>query len=190
MEETTEMIEERAIKEDEDDAAPSAEETELFETDESAATPPPHLHIVYSEDFRVQLSTYTFGLMQGFQLSLAIYSTIITSPPMVSPRPGYRLHQLPPLPSQSQPLSPPSPVHLPAPPPSPIRSLGYQAAMIRLRAEAASTSHSLPLPPPFILSPTRSDAPSSGIPPPLPISVPTSSPPLLTPSASRRECNI
>nr|GFB53794.1 hypothetical protein [Tanacetum cinerariifolium] len=40
-------------------------------------------------------------------------------------------------------------------PPSPIRSLGYRAAMIRLRAEAASTSHSPPLPSPFILSPTR-----------------------------------
>ncbi|GJV04463.1 hypothetical protein Tco_1338032 [Tanacetum coccineum] len=37
--------------------------------------------------------------------------------------------------------------------------------MIRLRAEAASTSHSLPLPPPIILSHTRLDAPSSGIPP-------------------------
>ncbi|GJX66923.1 hypothetical protein Tco_0302650, partial [Tanacetum coccineum] len=37
------------------------------------------------------------------------------------------------------------------------------------------------------LSPTRSDAPSSEIPPPLPISVPTSSPPLLLPFASRRE---
>ncbi|GKA53852.1 hypothetical protein Tco_0747167 [Tanacetum coccineum] len=59
--------------------------------------------------------------------------------------------------------------------------------MIRLRAEAASTSHSLPLPPPFILSPTRSDAPSLGIPPPLPKSIPTSTPPLLLPSASRRE---
>ncbi|GJU78542.1 hypothetical protein Tco_1275612 [Tanacetum coccineum] len=35
--------------------------------------------------------------------------------------------------------------------------------------------------------PTRPDAPSLGIPPPLPISVPTSSPPLLLPSASRRE---
>ncbi|GKF41631.1 hypothetical protein Tco_0124973 [Tanacetum coccineum] len=34
-----------------------------------------------------------------------------------------------------------------------------------LRAEAASTSYSLSLPPPFILSPTRSDAPSSEIPP-------------------------
>ncbi|GJU55297.1 hypothetical protein Tco_1229011 [Tanacetum coccineum] len=75
----------------------------------------------------------------------------------------------------------------PAPPPSLIRLLGYRAAMIRLRSEAASTSHSLPLPPPFILSPTRSDAPSSEIPSPFPISVPTSSPPLLLPSASRRK---
>nr|GEZ20463.1 hypothetical protein [Tanacetum cinerariifolium] len=42
-------------------------------------------------------------------------------------------------------LSPPSPILSPAPPPSPIRSLGYRAAMIRLRDEAASTSHSPPL---------------------------------------------
>ncbi|GKD97929.1 hypothetical protein Tco_1381826, partial [Tanacetum coccineum] len=68
------------------------------------------------------------------------------------------------------------------PPPSPIRSLGYRAATIRMRAEAAATSHSLPLPPPFILSPTRPDAP-----PPLPTSAPTSFPPLLLPSDSRRE---
>ncbi|GKF71043.1 hypothetical protein Tco_0207157, partial [Tanacetum coccineum] len=52
------------------------------------------------------------------------------------------------------PLSPPSPI-LTAPPPSPIRLLGYRAATIRMKAEAAATSHSLPLPPPFILSPTR-----------------------------------
>ncbi|GJT90033.1 hypothetical protein Tco_1078878 [Tanacetum coccineum] len=45
------------------------------------------------------------------------------------------------------PLSPPSPV-LTAPPPSPIRSLGYRAATIWMRAEAAATSHSLPLPHP------------------------------------------
>nr|GEZ70018.1 hypothetical protein [Tanacetum cinerariifolium] len=69
----------------------------------------------------------------------------------------------------------------------PIRSLGYRAAMIRLRAEAASTSHSPPLPSPFILSPTRSDTPSSGTPLLLPISASTSSPPLQLPSASRRE---
>nr|GFB56974.1 hypothetical protein [Tanacetum cinerariifolium] len=81
-------------------------------------------------------------------------------------------------------ISIPAPVPVPA---CPIRSLSYRAAMIRLRAEAASTSHSPPIPPPFILSPTRSDAPSSGIPPPLPISAPTSSPPLQLPSASRKE---
>ncbi|GKC28604.1 hypothetical protein Tco_1035898, partial [Tanacetum coccineum] len=110
------------------DQAPSAEETEPFETDESAAT----------EHHRPQTHAYR-----------------------VNSRISIQLH--------------------------PIRSLGYRAAMIQMRAEAASTSHSLPLPPPFILSPTRPDAPLLGIPPPVPISVPTSSPPLLLPSASRRE---
>ncbi|GKA69892.1 hypothetical protein Tco_0775956 [Tanacetum coccineum] len=60
--------------------------------------------------------------------------------------------------------------------------LPYRAATIWMRVEAAATSHSLPLPPPFILSPTRTDAP-----PPMPTSAPTLLPPLLLPSASRRE---
>ncbi|GKC41935.1 hypothetical protein Tco_1059657, partial [Tanacetum coccineum] len=72
---------------------------------------------------------------------------------------------LPEIPSPSLPLSPPSLVLSPAPPLSPIRSLGYRAAMIRIRAVATSTSHSLPLAPPFILSPTRPVASSLGIPP-------------------------
>ncbi|GJU39921.1 hypothetical protein Tco_1192878 [Tanacetum coccineum] len=139
------------------DQAPSAEETEPFETDESAAIPPPH------PAYRV---TARFSI-------LALVPTPVWSDVEI--------------PSPSLPLSPPSPVLSPTPPPIPIRSLGYRAAMIRMRAEAASTSHSIPLPPPFILSPTRPDAPSLGIPPPLPISVPTSSPPLLLPSASHRE---
>nr|GEZ31805.1 hypothetical protein [Tanacetum cinerariifolium] len=63
-----------------------------------------------------------------------------------SPHPAYRRIArisipapipFPPLPPI---LSPPSPVLSPAPPPSLIRSLGYRAAMIRLRDEAASTS--------------------------------------------------
>nr|GFC82602.1 hypothetical protein [Tanacetum cinerariifolium] len=76
------------------DQAPSAEETEPFETDESAATPPPH--------------------------------------------PAY------------------------SPPPSPIRSLGYQAAMIRLRDEATST-----LSPPLQLpsASRREDRPEVTLPP-------------------------
>ncbi|GJX89064.1 hypothetical protein Tco_0341078 [Tanacetum coccineum] len=67
---------------------------------------------------------------------------------------------------------------------SPTYPLGYRAAMIRLRAEAPSNSHSLPLPPPIILSRTRSDAPPSGTPPILPIPIPTSSLSLLLPSTN------
>ncbi|GJY40908.1 hypothetical protein Tco_0428178 [Tanacetum coccineum] len=51
-----------------------------------------------------------------------------------------------------------------------------------LSPPSPSTSHSLPLPPPFILSLTRPDAP-----PPLPTSAPTSFPPLLLPSDRQRE---
>ncbi|GKF96546.1 hypothetical protein Tco_0292367, partial [Tanacetum coccineum] len=69
---------------------------------------------------------------------------------------------------------------LTAPPPSPIRSLGYRAATIRMRVEAAATSHSLSLPPPFILSPTRPDAPP-------PTSAPTSFLPISLPTVSHRE---
>ncbi|GKB57576.1 hypothetical protein Tco_0913762, partial [Tanacetum coccineum] len=127
------------------DQAPSAEETEPFETDESAARLPSDAEVA----------------------RLLAISTPPSSPlsPWSSP--------LPQIPSPSLPLLPPS--------------LGYRAAMIRMRAEAASTSHSLLLPPPFILSPTRPDAPLLGIPPPVPILVPTSSPPLLLPCTSRRE---
>ncbi|GJU68199.1 putative reverse transcriptase domain-containing protein [Tanacetum coccineum] len=163
------------------DQAPSAEETEPFETDESAATPPPHPAYRVTARISIPAPVPIPAWSDSEVARLLAISTPPSSPlsPWSSP--------LPQIPSPSLPLSPPSPVLSPAPPPSPIRSLGYRAAMIRMRAEAASTSHSLPLPPPFILSPTRSDAPSSGIPPPLPISVPTSSPPLLLPSASRRE---
>nr|GFD36508.1 hypothetical protein [Tanacetum cinerariifolium] len=87
------------------DQAPSAEETEPFKTDESAATPPPH---------------------PAYRTMAKIF---IPAPIPFPP--------LPPI------LSPPSPILAPAPPPppSPIRSLGYRAAMIQLRDEAASTSH-------------------------------------------------
>ncbi|GKF08600.1 hypothetical protein Tco_0042824, partial [Tanacetum coccineum] len=80
-----------------------------------------------------------------------------------------------PPPSPLSPWSSPLPVSSPVPVShlpllvSPIRPFGYRAAMIWLRAEASSTSHSPPLPPPIILSHTRSYAPPSGTPPLLPI---------------------
>ncbi|GJU87750.1 putative reverse transcriptase domain-containing protein [Tanacetum coccineum] len=166
------------IETDEDE---EEEHPALADSVVSAATPPPYP--AYSVTARISIPapvpTPVWSDVEVARL-LAI-STPPSSPlsPWSSP--------LPQIPSPSLPLSPPSPMLSPAPPPIPIHLLGYRAAMIQLRAEAASTSYSLLLPPPFILSPTRSDAPSSGIPPPFPISVPTSSPPLLLPSASRRE---
>nr|GFC86649.1 hypothetical protein [Tanacetum cinerariifolium] len=74
-----------------------------------------------------------------------------------SPPPQIPFPPLPPI------LSPHSPVLSPAPPPSPIRSLGYRAAMIRLRAEAASTSHSPPLQLPS--ASRREDRPEVTLPP-------------------------
>ncbi|GJS44291.1 putative reverse transcriptase domain-containing protein [Tanacetum coccineum] len=163
------------------DQALSAEETEPFESDKSAATPPPHP--AYRVTARISIPTPipTQVWSDAEVVRLLAISTPPSSPlfPWSSP--------LPQIPSPSLPLSLPLSLLSPAPPPSLIHSLGYRAAMIRIRAEAASTSYSLPLPPPFILSPTRSDAPLLRITPPMPISVPTSSPPLLLPSTSRRE---
>ncbi|GJT26378.1 hypothetical protein Tco_0906653 [Tanacetum coccineum] len=62
---------------------------------------------------------------------------------------------LPQIPSPPLLVSPPLPVSFPPPPASPTYPLGFIAAMIRQRAESPSTSHSLPLPSPIILSHTR-----------------------------------
>ncbi|GKC99240.1 hypothetical protein Tco_1169515 [Tanacetum coccineum] len=117
------------------DQALFAEETEPFETDESAATPPPH-------------SAYHVTAMISI---LAPVPTPVWSDAEISSPP--RL------------ISSPVPVLSLSPPASPISPLGYRAAMIRLRAKATSTFYSLPLLPPIILSHTRLDAPSSGTPP-------------------------
>nr|GEZ34975.1 hypothetical protein [Tanacetum cinerariifolium] len=139
------------------DQAPSAEETEPFETDESAATPPPHP--AYRTTARISIPAPVpmpaWTDSEVIRL-LAIY-TPHASPlsPWSSP-PQIPSPQLPPI------LSPPSPILAPAPPPSPIRSLGYRAAMIRLRDEAASTS-----PPPSQLpsASRREDRPEVTLPP-------------------------
>nr|GEW74431.1 hypothetical protein [Tanacetum cinerariifolium] len=165
------------------DQALSAKETELFETDETIATPPPHpaYRMIARISIPALVPVPAWSDSEVVRL-LAMYSpSSLPLSHLSSPPPRIPFPPLPPI------LSPPSPVLSPAPPSSLTRSIGYRAAMIRLRAEAASTSHYVPLSPPFILTPTRSDAPSSGIPPPLPISAPTSSPSLQQPSASYRE---
>ncbi|GJW15618.1 putative reverse transcriptase domain-containing protein [Tanacetum coccineum] len=129
------------------DQAPSAEETELFETDESAATPTTTtLHIVCEARISIPAHyLHQYGLMQRLP------DFFISTPPS-SPL-SHGLHHFPRLPSLQLPpyilitttITTLLPVHL--------RCLCY-----------------LHQPPPCPIS----DAPSSGIPPPLPISVPTS----------------
>nr|GFD48674.1 hypothetical protein [Tanacetum cinerariifolium] len=112
------------------------EETEPFETDESAATPPPHP--AYRTTARIFIpAPVPMPAWTDLEIvRLLAISSLPASPlsPWSSPPPQI---PFPPLPLI---LSPPSPVLSPAPPPSPIRSLGYRAVMIRLRDEAASTS--------------------------------------------------
>ncbi|GKF54117.1 hypothetical protein Tco_0161027, partial [Tanacetum coccineum] len=102
-------------------------------------------------------------------------------------------------------VSPPLPVLPPPLPVSPTYLLRFRATMIWQRAELPPTSHSLPVPPPIILSNTRAsvsmmraaapstyivasrlETPPSGTPPLLHILLPTLSPPLLLPSTNRR----
>ncbi|GKB84280.1 hypothetical protein Tco_0956552 [Tanacetum coccineum] len=171
---------------DKDDDAPFAEETEPFETDESAATPPPHPAYRVTARISIRDEPPTPFWSDTEVARLLAIPTPPPSPlsPWSSPLPQIPSPPLPPILSPL-PVSPPLPVSSP-PPASPIRPLGYRAVMIRLRAEAPSTSHSLPLPPPIILSHTRSDAPSLRTPPLLPIPLPTSSPPLHLLSTDRR----
>nr|GFD39263.1 hypothetical protein [Tanacetum cinerariifolium] len=140
------------------DQAPSAEETEPFEMDESAATPPPYpayrTTAMISIPAPVPMPAWT-------DLEVARLLAISSPPasplsPWSSPPPQIPFPPLPPI------LSPPSPILSPAPPPSLIRFLGYRAAMIRLRDEAAST-----LPPSSQLPSTsrREDRPEVTLPP-------------------------
>nr|GEV37530.1 putative reverse transcriptase domain-containing protein [Tanacetum cinerariifolium] len=116
------------------DQAPSTEEIEPFETDESVATPP---HPAYRTTARISILAPV--PMPVWTDSEVVRLLSISSPPASplstwsSPSPQIPFPPLPPI------LSPPSPILSPAPPPSPIPT------MIRLRDEADSTSHSPPL---------------------------------------------
>ncbi|GJT59920.1 hypothetical protein Tco_1003453 [Tanacetum coccineum] len=108
--------------------APSAEETEPFETDESAATPPPHP--AYRMTARITIPEPL--PVPAWSDSEVARLLAISSPP-ASPLSPWSSSP----PQIPFPLSPPSPVyanHLP----SPIRSVGHRAAHLD-RAEAAAT---------------------------------------------------
>nr|GFA63204.1 hypothetical protein [Tanacetum cinerariifolium] len=118
------------------DQAPSAEETKPFETDESAATPPPHPAYRMTARISIPAPIPVPAWSDSEVVRLLAMSSSPASPlsHWSSPPPRIPFPPLPPI------LSPPSPMLSPAPPPSPIRSLGYRAATIRLRDEATSTS--------------------------------------------------
>ncbi|GKA50362.1 hypothetical protein Tco_0743435 [Tanacetum coccineum] len=141
--------------------------TDPFETDEYAATPPPHPAYRVTARISIPALVPTPVWFDAEVVRLLAMSTPPSSPlsPWSSPLPQIPSPPLPQIPSPLLPVSSPVPVLSPSPPASLICLLGYRAAMIKLRAEAASTSHSLPLPPHIILSHTRPDAPSSGTPP-------------------------
>ncbi|GKD94636.1 hypothetical protein Tco_1374473, partial [Tanacetum coccineum] len=106
--------EDEPLEEDEDDdvdiEAPSAEETEPFETDESATTPPPHP--AYRVTARISIAAPVPTPIWS-DAEVARLLTISTPPssslsPWSSPLPQIPSPPLPPLPSPSLPLSSPS----------------------------------------------------------------------------------
>nr|GEX86775.1 hypothetical protein [Tanacetum cinerariifolium] len=162
------------------DQAPSAKETESFETDESIATPPPHPAYQYvpesdlkahpEEDDDEDPEEDPEGLSEDDkdddmdieadeeeeEEHPALAGSVVVALPAADQAPSAKetesfetdefIATPPPHPAYRMTvrISILAPVPVPA---CPIRSLGYRAAMIRLRAEAASTSHSPPLPP-------------------------------------------
>ncbi|GKE15930.1 hypothetical protein Tco_1423507, partial [Tanacetum coccineum] len=93
--------------------------------------------------------------------SEAEVSRLLSKPlPLPSPLSSWS-SPLPQIPSPPLLVSSPVPVSPPPLPDSPTYPLGYRAAMIWQRAESPSTSHSLPLTPPIILSHTSLSAPAT-----------------------------
>ncbi|GJV78249.1 hypothetical protein Tco_1509833 [Tanacetum coccineum] len=99
------------------DQAPSAEETEPFETDESVATPPPHPAYRVTARISILAPVPTPVWSDAEVARLLAIPTPPPSPlsPWSSPLPQIPFPPLPPIPSPSLPLSPPLPVSAPLP---------------------------------------------------------------------------
>nr|GFA60557.1 hypothetical protein [Tanacetum cinerariifolium] len=123
------------------DQAPSTEDTEPFETDESAATPSPHP--AYRMTTKISIPAPV--PMPAWSDSEIVRLLVMSSPPSLplshwsSPPPQISFPPLPPI------LSPPSPVLSPAPPPSPIHA---PSSGTRLLLPISASTSSPPLQPP------------------------------------------
>ncbi|GJS62075.1 putative ribonuclease H-like domain-containing protein [Tanacetum coccineum] len=168
--------------EDDDDDAEEDEDQDKEEEEEYPAladsVPPPVHHVTARMSIRDEPPTPFCSEVEIARL------LDIPSPP---PSPLFPWSSpLPQIPSPPLPVSLPVPISPPPLPASPTYPLGYRAAMIWQRVESPSTSHSLPLPPPIILSHTRASvvmmrvvAPSTYILASLSKTPPSGTPPLL-----------
>ncbi|GJW45690.1 hypothetical protein Tco_0077336 [Tanacetum coccineum] len=138
-------------KDDKDDDDDVEEDEDKEEEEEHPAPadsiPPPVHHVTARMTIRDEPPTPFWSEVEIARL------VAIPSPPPSPLSPW--LSPLPHIPSPPLPVSSLVPVSPPPLPASPTYPLGYRAAMIWQRAESPSTSHSLPLPPPIILSHTR-----------------------------------
>ncbi|GKD45488.1 putative reverse transcriptase domain-containing protein, partial [Tanacetum coccineum] len=180
------------------DPVPSAEETEPFKTDESAATPPPPPAYRTTAKMSIRVQTpIPFPSEAKVDRLLVIPTpppsplTLLSSPLPQIPSPPFLIPS-PPTTSPTYtaaPLGyravgiwlrtaspPPLPLSSPLPLSPPIILPRTRASMVLMRATALST---------YILAP-RSRTPPSGTPPILPIPLPTSSLPLPLPSTHHR----
>ncbi|GKC68681.1 hypothetical protein Tco_1101279 [Tanacetum coccineum] len=142
-EEEEESSEDDANNEEEDKDEDKDEEEEEGHLAPADSVPPPAYRTTAKMSIRDQ-TPIPFPSAAEVDRFLAIS----TQPP--SPLTSYS-SPLPHIPSPPLPVSPPLHVSPPPLPASPTHPLGYRAAMIRLRAESPSTSHSLPLPSPIVL---------------------------------------
>nr|GEU55142.1 putative reverse transcriptase domain-containing protein [Tanacetum cinerariifolium] len=139
-----------------DDQAPSAEETEPFETDESAATPPPYPAYHMTARISIPAPVPMPAWSDSEVVRLLTMSSPPSSPlsPWSSPPPQIPFLPLPPI------LSPPSPVLSPAPPPSTIHAPSSGTPLL-LPISASTPAPPLQLP----STSRREDRPEVTLPP-------------------------